>query len=151
MVRKQRAAMSAATKRRASSRDSSPASIPDPAYHQQLAHLENAVLALVGRHQIGRLGPCLHQSHPALRVGFGVGGRGEGDRYAGAGRADRSYGGRAGFGGKCLSAVVVKRVHVHRLRAGVHRGQRLSCDLGGRVRCSRVHAVAVQGCLQERP
>ena len=69
----------------------------------------------------------------------------------GAGRADRSYGSRAGFGSKCLPAVVVKRVHVHRLRAGVHRGQPFSCDLGGRVRSSRVHAVTVQGCLQERP
>jgi hypothetical protein len=101
----------------------------DPALEQQLAEIEDAILALVRGHELGQLRPRGHQRMAPLRVRLDVGGGAEGDRDARARRPDCTDGSRARLRGEGLPPVVAVWVEMKGARPGVDRRARLGRQL----------------------
>jgi hypothetical protein len=120
----------------------------DSALEQQLAQLIDALLALIGRHELGQVGPSRHERVAALGIGLDVGRRAERYRGSGARGADGAQGGRAGLRLQGLSPIVVVRVQVHDERARRHGVAGLGRELRRRARQGRMIAVTVERGLE---
>jgi hypothetical protein len=107
-------------------------------FEEQLRQLEDAVLALVGGHEVWQLAPGGDQLVATARVGLDPRRGAQRDRHARARGANGAKRRRARLSPQCLLARLVIRMQVQRYGAGGNRCARLSCELTGRARRRRM-------------
>jgi len=114
-----------------------------------LAKLDNSLLPLICRNEIGELLPFRHEFVASARLGLDRGERGQRNGYAWARDADFPQHRSTAFGRQRLTACMVVGVQMHDPRPSVHCGPSGRRNLSGSARNRRMFPRAVESDVHD--